>query len=193
MKKYSRLADAFTPLCKGMSSEYANQNAFDCVSVHGGSGFIMEYKCQRLMRDARIFNIYEGTTQLQVVAAVRYITNGSYSEIIRGLLAEPVSAEMEPLRARIATLADIYDESIAAVKAFENQEVLDFLARRLYDMTGEIVMALLLQRDATLAPDLFAKSARVMTQMAEETVHGKSAYIRAFKTEDLAAFRAVEA
>jgi hypothetical protein len=100
---------------------------------------------------------------------------------------------MEPLHARIATLADIYDESIAAVKAFENQEVLDFLARRLYDMTGEIVMALLLQRDATLAPDLFAKSARVMTQMAEETVHGKSAYIRAFKTEDLAAFRAVEA
>jgi alkylation response protein AidB-like acyl-CoA dehydrogenase len=176
-----------------MSSEYANQNAFDCVSVHGGSGFIMEYKCQRLMRDARIFNIYEGTTQLQVVAAVRYITNGAYSEIIRGLLAEPVSAEMEPLRARVAALADIYDESIAAVKAFENQEVLDFLARRLYDMTGEIVMALLLQRDATAAPELFAKSARVMTQMAEETVNGKSAYIRAFKASDLAAFRIVEA
>ena len=193
MKKYSRLADAFTPLCKGMSSEYANQNAFDCVSVHGGSGFIMEYKCQRLMRDARIFNIYEGTTQLQVVAAIRYITNGSYSEIIRGLLAEPVSAEMEPLRARVAALADIYDASIAAVKAFEDQEVLDFLARRLYDMTGEIVMALLLQRDATLAPELFAKSARVMTQMAEETVNGKSAYIRAFKASDLAAFRVVEA
>ncbi len=193
MKKYSRLADAFTPLCKGMSSEYANQNAFDCVSVHGGSGFIMEYKCQRLMRDARIFNIYEGTTQLQVVAAVRYITNGAYSEIIRGLLAEPVSAEMESLRARVAALADIYDESIAAVKAFENQEVLDFLARRLYDMTGEIVMALLLQRDATAAPELFAKSARVMTQMAEETVNGKSAYIRAFKASDLAAFRVVEA
>jgi hypothetical protein len=193
MKKYSRLADAFTPLCKGMSSEYANQNAFDCVSVHGGSGFIMEYKCQRLMRDARIFNIYEGTTQLQVVAAIRYITNGAYSEIIRGLLAEPVSAEMEPLRARVAALADIYDASIAAVKAFEDQEVLDFLARRLYDMTGEIVMALLLQRDATLAPELFAKSARVMTQMAEETVNGKSAYIRAFKASDLAAFRVVEA
>ena len=53
--------------------------------------------------------------------------------------------------------------------------------------------ALLLQRDATLAPELFAKSARVMTQMAEETVNGKSAYIRAFKASDLAAFRVVEA
>ena len=193
MKKYSRLADAFTPLCKGMSSEYANQNAFDCVSVHGGSGFIMEYKCQRLMRDARIFNIYEGTTQLQVVAAVRYITNGTYSEIIRGLLEGQVSESLEPLRVRVAALADLYDESIATVKTFENQEVQDFLARRLYDMTGELVMSLLLLRDATEAPDLFAKSAHVMVRLAEETVQGKSAYIRAFRAEDLAAFRAVEA
>ena len=90
MKKYSRLADAFTPLGKGMTSEYANQNAYDCVSVHGGSGFIMEYKAQRLLRDARIFSIYEGTTQLQVVAAVRYITNGTYLGIMREMLAEDV-------------------------------------------------------------------------------------------------------
>jgi alkylation response protein AidB-like acyl-CoA dehydrogenase len=193
MKRYTRLADAFTPLCKGMSSEYANQNAYDCVSVHGGSGFIMEYKCQRLMRDARIFSIYEGTTQLQVVAAIRYITNGTYSDIIRGMLAEPVSEAMEPLRVRVAALADTYDASIAAVKAFENQEVQDFLARRLYDMTGEIVMSLLLLRDATAAPELFGKSAQVMVRMAEETVEGKSAYIRAFKAEDLDAFRAVQA
>ena len=193
MKKYSRLADAFTPLCKGMTSEYANQNAYDAVSVHGGSGFIMEYKCQRLFRDARIFSIYEGTTQLQVVAAIRYITNGTYSDIIRGMLAEPVSEALEPLRVRVAALADTYDASIAAVKAFENQEVQDFLARRLYDMTGEIVMSLLLLRDATAAPELFGKSAQVMVRMAEETVEGKSAYIRAFKAEDLDAFRAVQA
>ena len=193
MKKYTRLADAFTPLCKGMTSEYANQNAYDCVSVHGGSGFIMEYKCQRLMRDARIFSIYEGTTQLQVVAAIRYITNGTYSEIIRGLLEGQVSEALESLRVRVTALADLYDESIAAVKAFENQEVQDFLARRLFDMTGEMVMSLLLLRDATEAPELFAKSAHVMVHMAEETVQGKSAYIRAFRAEDLAAFRTVEA
>ena len=145
------------------------------------------------MRDARIFSIYEGTTQLQVVAAIRYITNGTYSDIIRGMLAEPVSEAMEPLRVRVAALADTYDASIAAVKAFENQDVQDFLARRLYDMTGEIVMSLLLLRDATAAPELFGKSAQVMVRMAEETVEGKSAYIRAFKAEDLDAFRAVQA
>jgi hypothetical protein len=109
------------------------------------------------------------------------------------MLAEPVSEALEPLRVRVAALADTYDASIAAVKAFENQEVQDFLARRLYDMTGEIVMSLLLLRDATAAPELFGKSAQVMVRMAEETVEGKSAYIRAFKAEDLDAFRAVEA
>jgi len=193
MKKFTRLADAYTPLCKGMSSEYANQNAYDCVSVHGGSGFIMEYKCQRLMRDARIFSIYEGTTQLQVVAAIRYITNGTDLAIIRELLQEPVAPALEPVRARIAELTDVYEQAIEKVKSFENQEVLDFLARRLYDMTGELVMSLLLLRDATAAPELFEKSARVYARMAEENVLGKSAYIQAFDPADLPAFRAVEA
>ncbi len=192
MKKFSRLADAFTPLAKGSNSEYANQNAYDSISVHGGSGFIMEYKSQRLMRDARIFSIYEGTTQLQVVAAIRYITNGTYLGIIRELLGEAVSAELEPLRQRVAALADIYEKSIQTVKDAADQEVLDFLARRLYDMTGVIVMSLLLLRDASVAPEMFLRSAQVYTRMAEEEVMGKSAYIASFKPEDLKAFRAVQ-
>ena len=191
LKKFSRLADAFTPLCKGMASEYANQNAFDCISVHGGSGFIMEYKCQRLYRDARIFNIYEGTTQLQVVAAIRYIINGTYLGIIREMLEAPVSPELEGLKARVAQMTDLYEQSVNAVKDAGNQELQDFLARRLYDMTGEIVMSLLLLADATKAPDLFGKSANVFVRMAEENVSGKSAYILHFNAEELDSFRAV--
>ena len=64
MKKYTRLADAFTPLAKGMNSEYANQNAYDAISIHGGSGFIMEYKCQRLFRDARASSVMAPTTDV---------------------------------------------------------------------------------------------------------------------------------
>ena len=191
LKKFSRLADAFTPLCKGMASEYANQNAFDCISVHGGSGFIMEYKCQRLYRDARIFNIYEGTTQLQVVAAIRYIINGTYLGIIREMLEAPVSPELEGLKARVAKMTDLYEESVNYVKEAGNQELQDFLARRLYDMTGEIVMSLLLLADATKAPELFGKSANVFVRMAEENVSGKSAYILHFNAEELDSFRAV--
>ena len=191
-KKYNRLADAFTPVCKGMTSEYASQNAYDAVSVHGGSGFIMEYKCQRLMRDARIFSIYEGTTQLQVVAAARYMMNGTYLGIIREMLEESFAPEFALLKERVAALAERYEKSIEAVKALENQEAQDFLARRLYDMTGEIIMSLLLLHDATLAPELFADSARVFVRMAEENVIGKAAYIEKFSVEDLSSFRAVK-
>lgn len=192
MKKYNRLANAFTPLAKGMNSEYANQNAYDSISVHGGSGFIMEYKCQRLFRDARIFSIYEGTTQLQVVAAIRFITNGNMLEVIREMLEAEVSPKMQPLKARVAKLVEVYAQAIEDVKAFGNQDVHDFLARRLYDMTAEIVMSLLIIDDAGRAPELFEKSAHVFVTMTEENVLGKAAYIKAFDPESLANFRAAD-
>ena len=190
MKKYTRLADAFTPLAKGMNSEYANQNAYDAISIHGGSGFIMEYKCQRLFRDARIFSIYEGTTQLQVVAAIRYITNGTYLSIIKEMLESEVSDDLKALKARVAKLADLYEAAINKVKEANDQAVHDFLARRLYNMTGDIVMSLLILDDATKSPELFAKSANVYVRMAEEEVLGHSAYIQNFQTEDLESFKA---
>ena len=190
MKKYTRLADAFTPLAKGMNSEYANQNAYDAISIHGGSGFIMEYKCQRLFRDARIFSIYEGTTQLQVVAAIRYITNGTYLNIIKEMLESEVSDDMKALKARVAKLADLYEAAINKVKEANDQAVHDFLARRLYNMTGDIVMSLLILDDATKSPELFAKSANVYVRMAEEEVLGHSAYIQNFQAEDLESFKA---
>ena len=190
MKKYTRLADAFTPLAKGMNSEYANQNAYDAISIHGGSGFIMEYKCQRLFRDARIFSIYEGTTQLQVVAAIRYITNGTYLNIIKEMLESEVSDDLKALKARVAKLADLYEAAINKVKEANDQAVHDFLARRLYNMTGDIVMSLLILDDATKAPEMFAKSANVYVRMAEEEVLGHSAYIQNFQAEDLESFKA---
>lgn len=190
MKKYTRLADAFTPLAKGMNSEYANQNAYDAISIHGGSGFIMEYKCQRLFRDARIFSIYEGTTQLQVVAAIRYITNGTYLSIIKEMLENEVSDDLKPLKERVAKLVDLYEAAINKVKEANDQAVHDFLARRLYNMTGDIVMSLLILDDATKAPEMFQKSANVYVRMVEEEVLGHSAYIQNFKAEDLESFKA---
>jgi len=192
LKKYQRLADAFTPLAKGMNSEYANQNAYDAISIHGGSGFIMEYKSQRLYRDARIFSIYEGTTQLQVVAAIRYITNGTMLNNIKDMLAALPAEANAGLKARVEKLIPVYEEALANVKALENQDAQDFLARRLYDMTCEIVMSLLIIRDAAKAPELFAKSAQVYVRMAEENVIGKAAYIKAFQVEDLENFKAAE-
>ena len=190
MKKYTRLADAFTPLAKGMNSEYANQNAYDAISIHGGSGFIMEYKSQRLFRDARIFSIYEGTTQLQVVAAIRYITNGTYLGIIKEMMESEVSDDLKALKERVGKFVELYEAAINKVKEANDQAVHDFLARRLYNMTGDIVMSLLILDDATKAPEMFQKSANVYVRMAEEEVLGHSAYIQNFKAEDLESFKA---
>lgn len=188
-KKYTRLADAFTPLAKGMNSEYANQNAYDAIQIHGGSGFIMEYKSQRLYRDARIFSIYEGTTQLQVVAAIRYITNGTYLTIMKEMLETEVAEELCPLKVRIEEMVKRYEQSINYVKENGSQEVNDLLARRLYDMTAEIIMSLLILDDATRAPELFAKSANVYVRMAEENVVGKSLFVQNFIAEDIKFYR----
>lgn len=192
MKKYSRLADAFTPIAKGMNSEYVNQNTYDAIQVHGGSGFIMEYKSQRLYRDARIFSIYEGTTQLQVVAAIRYITNGTYLGIMKEMLENEVAEELKPLHERVLKMIELYEQAISYVKETGSQEAQDFLARRLYDMTGDILMSLLILDDATRAPELFSKSANVYVRYAEEEVIGHYTYIKNFIAEDLVNFRAIE-
>lgn len=185
LKKYTRLADAFTPLAKGMNSEYANQNAYDAISVHGGSGFIMEYKSQRLYRDARIFSIYEGTTQLQVVAAIRYITNGTYLSIIKEMLENEVAPALQGLKERVAPLVEKLEDAVNTVKAANNQCVQDFLARRLYEITADIIMSLLILDDATRAPELFAKSANVYVRHAEAEVIGHYGFIKNFRPEDI--------
>ncbi len=192
LKKYTRLADAFTPLAKGMNSEYANQNAYDAISVHGGSGFIMEYKCQRLYRDARIFSIYEGTTQLQVVAAIRYITNGTYLSIIKEMFENAVAPELQSLKDRTTALVDKLEDAVNTVKESGNQCVQDFLARRLYEMTADIIMSLLILDDATRAPELFAKSANVYVRHAEAEVNGHYGFIKNFREEDIEFYKAQE-
>ena len=188
-KKYSRLADAFTPLGKGMTSEYANQNTYDCIQIHGGSGFIMEYKAQRLYRDARILSIYEGTTQLQVVAAIRYVTNGTYLDILREFEQEAVIDELKPLQERIIEMTNKFEAATNLVKEAGNQEVLDILARSLYEMAADNVMANLLLMDASRAPELFAKSAKVYVNLVESEVEKHYKFVTSFKAEDLEAYR----
>lgn len=192
MKKYTRLADAFTPLAKGMNSEYANQNAYDAISIHGGSGFIMEYKSQRLYRDARIFSIYEGTTQLQVVAAIRYVTNGTYLNIIKEMLENEVAGDLMPLKKRVEGFVQKYEELLETVKAEANQEKLDFVARHLYEITANIIMCLLILDDATRSPELFSKSANVFVHYAEAEIARHLTFASDVTVEDLANYRQAE-
>ena len=188
-KKFSKLADAFTPLAKGMNSEFANQNAYDSIQVHGGSGFMMEYKCQQLYRDARITSIYEGTTQLQTVAAIRYVTNGTYMSVIRDYEAIPVAEEYEGCMNRIKEMASKLEAVTNAVKDANDQELLDFCARKLYEMTAYTIMCHLILQDTQKAPEMFAASLNVFVNHAESEVEKHFNYIRKMDAAQLANYR----
>ncbi|MBR1465490.1 MAG: acyl-CoA dehydrogenase family protein [Bacteroidaceae bacterium] len=190
LKKYSRLADAFTPLAKGMNSEFANQNAYDSIQIHGGSGFMLEYKCQQLYRDARITSIYEGTTQLQTVAALRYITNGTYLGIIRDYEALGALPEYEAYMNRIKEMASKLEAATNAVKEQANQEFTDFCSRKLYEITAYTIMSHLILQDTQKAPELFAKSLNVFINHAESEVEKHFNYIRKMTPELLDNYRA---
>ncbi|MBQ5618007.1 MAG: acyl-CoA dehydrogenase family protein, partial [Alistipes sp.] len=102
MKFYNRLADGFTPLVKLFASEYANSLAYDAIQIHGGSGFMKDYACERLYRDARILNIYEGTSQLQVVAAINGVTTFTVTPSVSATFNSPFAIS---LHVGVTTLA----------------------------------------------------------------------------------------
>lgn len=187
MKHYSRLADALTPLAKGMGSEYCNQNAYDCIQIHGGSGFMKDYACERIYRDARITSIYEGTTQLQVVAAIRHVTTGTYKALIDSYVAEGIPAEYQAQADVLAKLTAEYEAAVAKVTAVGDNKYLDFMARRLVEMAGDIIMSYLLLKDAKNDKS-FADVATVYTKFAQAEVARHIEFINAFDPALLAAY-----
>ncbi len=178
-KQYKKLADALTPMAKGMSSEYCNQNAYDCIQVHGGSGFMKDYACERIYRDARITSIYEGTTQLQVVAAIRHVTTGTYMTLINGYDAVEVREELAGLKENLRAMTAKYQEAVAKVAEVNDQAFTDFMARRLVEMASNVVMGYLLLLDAQRS-ESFVRTASVYNKMAEAEVAKHSDFIAKF-------------
>jgi alkylation response protein AidB-like acyl-CoA dehydrogenase len=185
LKKYKKLADAFTPLGKAMNTEYANQNAFDCIQIHGGSGFMKDYPCERYYRDARITNIYEGTTQLQVVAAIRHVLTGTYLSQMKAYQEEITSPELAGLKARLEKLVDIYELLVPKVADTKDNEYIEFHARRLVDCTGYIVLSYLLLLDSQQNPEQFRDSAEVYVNYAEAEVKKINDFISEFQGDSL--------
>lgn len=185
MKKYSRLADAFTPLAKGLSSEFCNQNAYDCIQIHGGSGFMKDYACERIYRDARITSIYEGTTQLQVVAAIRHVTTGTYLNYMRDCEAMEVAAEDQAIKDMLIGLTNQYADAVATVDACKEPGYIDFMARRLVEMAGHIIMSYLLLGDAQRTAN-FRTSLNVYAKYAQSEVSKHIEFINKFNVEQLA-------
>jgi len=188
-KFYSRLADALTPLAKGMGSEYCNQNAYDCIQIHGGSGFMKDYACERLYRDARITSIYEGTTQLQVVAAIRHVTTGTYKTLIDMYDAEEVAPELTEVRESIRRMAGMYSDAVARVTEVKDQTYLDFVARRLVEMAGNVIMSYLLLLDANRNCEMFINPLNVYVKLACAEVTKHFEFIANFRPEQVSEYK----
>ncbi len=181
LKLYRKYADACTPLAKGLSSEYCNQNAYDCIQIHGGSGFMKDYACERVYRDARITSIYEGTTQLQVVAAIRHVTTGTYTALMEEYAKMEVSEKLAPVKEILAGLVEKYKAAIAKVNEVNDPAFTDFMARRLVEMAGFIVMNYLLITDATrYNSESMTKSAIVYGNIVRAEVEKHAEFIANF-------------
>lgn len=199
MKLYNKLADACTPLAKGLTSEYCNQNAYDCIQIHGGSGFMKDYACERVYRDARITSIYEGTTQLQVVAAIRHVMTGTYAQLVEGYQQEAVAPELEAQKKQLDEMFAKYQQAVEAVKAVNEPEYTDFMARHLVEMAGDCVMGYLLVTDASrnlnsedaavkAAAEELMRSAKVYVNLGQANVARNAAFVASVAPADMAAY-----
>jgi alkylation response protein AidB-like acyl-CoA dehydrogenase len=189
LKRYKKLADAFTPLGKAFNTEYANQNTYDCIQIHGGSGFIKDYPCERYYRDARITNIYEGTTQLQVVAAIRHVLTGTYLAQMKTYQEEVLNPDLDELKTHLAQLVEIYEKLVQSVADTKDNEYIDFHARRLVECAGHICIGYLLLMDANCNPEEFKRSAEVYINYGEVEVKKIKNFIEGFSVEKLQYFR----
>ena len=191
MKLYNKLADACTPLAKGLSSECCNQNAYDCIQIHGGSGFMKDYACERIYRDARITSIYEGTTQLQVVAAIRHVFTGTYNQLIDTYAAMDIAPELEAQKAIVEKMVEKYNAAVKAVHETNDQAYTDFMARHLVEMAGDVVMSYLLLTDSTrYESDSLKRSAKVYVNLAAADVEKHSAFISTVTPGEMPLYKA---
>ncbi|HPW65710.1 MAG TPA: acyl-CoA dehydrogenase family protein [Salinivirgaceae bacterium] len=195
MKAYQKLADVFTPLLKLVSSEYCNQIAYDSIQIHGGSGFMKDYPVERMYRDARITSIYEGTSQLQVVAAIRGIITGAYITQIREYEKTTIQPKNEPLKRKLIAMANELEATIKYVEEINSKagdsEYLDFHARRLVEMAGNIIMGWLLIIDST-RDEMFEKHASVFVKMGAAQNKQHLEYIRNCNLDDISMFKVVD-
>ncbi|NLA24891.1 MAG: acyl-CoA dehydrogenase [Bacteroidales bacterium] len=187
-KKYNRLADIFTPLTKLMSSEFANKIAYDSLQIHGGAGFMKDFPIERITRDARITSIYEGTTQLQVVAAIRGVTTGQFLNKIKEYSEMEIKPEYEYLRKVLMDMTAEYEEAFANITAVGNNEYVDFHARRLVEMCANIIMGYLMLHD-TQRDENYAIASEIFIHDVEAINARFARYINNFNPDSLGKFK----
>ena len=190
MKFYNRLADGFTPLAKMFASEYANEVAYDSIQIHGGSGYMKDYACERLYRDARIMNIYEGTTQLQVVAAINHVTKGTYLEQIMRYEENARTEATKAMGEQLVELRKVYEQVVARVEAIDKEAngYKEFHSRRLVEIAGYIIMSHIMLRQAAECEADYLNPTKIFVKYASKKITEAAAYINASEASDVELF-----
>ncbi|MBR4028809.1 MAG: acyl-CoA dehydrogenase family protein [Alistipes sp.] len=191
MKFYNRLADGFTPIAKMFASEYANEVAYDSIQIHGGSGYMKDYACERLYRDARIMNIYEGTTQLQVVAAINHVTKGTYLEQILRYEAEQRTEATQAMADKLVELRKVYEAAVERVETLDKQTqgYKEFHSRRLVEIAGYIIMSHIMLRQAAEMEADYLNPTKVFVKYAARKIAEAAACISESEVTDVELFR----
>jgi hypothetical protein len=172
-KKYAKLAGFFTPMVKAYATEMANRVANDAIQVHGGTGYMREFNAERHYRDARITNIYEGTTQLQIVAAIGPVTSG-VAQMILDEYDAAYTADLWPegadLLAKIRESRKLFEEALDFAKAYkEHKQFLSYHSRRLVEMVTDLVVSYLFLRDGKHSERKRKVAAIFITKMPSRT------------------------
>ena len=191
MKYYNRLADGFTPLAKMFASEWANEVAYDSIQVHGGSGYMKDYACERLYRDARILNIYEGTTQLQVVAAINHVTKGTYLEQIMRYEALERTEATKAMAERLVEMRKVYEQAVERVETMDKEFAgyKDFHSRRLVEIAGYIIISHIMLRQAGEREEDYLNPTTIFVKYAAKKVAEAASYINESEGSDVELFR----
>ncbi|OQX99062.1 MAG: acyl-CoA dehydrogenase [Bacteroidetes bacterium 4572_128] len=188
MKFYKRLSDAYTPVLKLMASEMSNQITYDAMQVHGGTGYMKDFSVERLYRDARITSIYEGTSQLQVVAAIRNVTSNFYLSQIKNYEKEVNKEEFFDLKDKMIKMTNEFQDVVEKVKSKNNIEFLDFHSRRLVEMAGNIIVSYLFVIDS-MRDENYKKNAEIFIKKVYAENKEKANYIYNFEINDLENFK----
>ncbi len=187
-KHYQKIADGFTPLLKLFSSEYCNQIAYDAIQIHGGTGFMKDFPVERIYRDARITSIYEGTSQLQVVAAIKNVGNGLFQKVLADFSTRKIKPDLDFLKNILMKMTDQFSKSVEKVNEHNDVELYDFHSRRLVEMAGNVIIGYLLLFDAN-RNDIFRKSSEIFIRNARAENIEKVSFINNFDTKDLGSYK----
>ncbi|MDV7188484.1 acyl-CoA dehydrogenase family protein [Lutibacter sp. TH_r2] len=190
MKHYGKLSNVFTPLIKLTASEACNRIAYDSLQIHGGTGFMKDFPIERIYRDARITSIYEGTSQLQAVAAIKGVTTGVFFDQIKEYDNLVLDKNCE-VRTKLHKMSEEYQSIVQSVIELDSNELIDFHSTRLVEMAGNIIMGYLLVLNSQ-KDEKFIKTARLYVNLVRSENKEKFDYMNGFSLENLEMYKNVD-